>query len=137
MMDYIKDLNWVDFLIIFGLIRGAYIGYQEGIFKEILRLFLYLITIAILLTFSGILADYVGQNTFLGPESAKGLTVVAMGLVVYLGLKIVADLLLRWASLENNALLKFIGLFFGVMRWAGIMSGMFYRLNYRPFYLPY
>ena len=113
MAEFIRALNWVDYVILFGLIRGAFVGYRDGIFRELLRIFLYLVTLAIILSFSGNLADYVGDKTFLSPETATVFVILAVALIAYLVLKILADLLLKIFALDGNIFLKLLGLFFG------------------------
>ncbi|MBF0254779.1 MAG: CvpA family protein [Candidatus Omnitrophica bacterium] len=125
MVDYIQSLNWVDFVILFGIIRGAYVGYQDGVVKEILRIFLYLVTLVVLHGFSGVSSEYIYRNTFLGPEVSTALAISAMALITYLVLKIIADMVLKIAGLENNTMFKIIGLFVGMARWAGILSVVF------------
>jgi len=129
MVELVQALTWVDFVIIFGLIRGAYAGYHDGIVREILRVFWYIVTLAVIVSFSDIAGDYLHRNTFLSPKTANGLSIAAMGLVTYLILKVATDLILKWAALENNFLFKILGLFSGVLRWAGILSAVFYGLS--------
>lgn len=125
MKEFVLSLTWVDFVIVFGLIRGAHIGYRDGLFKEALRIILYIVAIGVMISFSGIIADYLSENTVLGGETAMGLTVTAVTLITYLALKIITDIILKLAKLDNNFLLKITGLLVGCLRWASILSLIF------------
>lgn len=127
--EFILSLTWVDFVILFGIIRGAHSGYRDGLIKEVLRLVVYVIALCVMIAFSGITANFVSANTFLGEDTALGLTGVALVLITYLVLKIITDLILKLAKLDNNFLLKITGLFAGCFRWAAILSLIFLLID--------
>lgn len=122
MKEFILSLTWVDFVILFGVIRGAHVGYRDGLVKELLRIIVYIIAIGMALSCSGIAANFVSANTFLDEETALRLTGVAITLVTYLIFKIITDIILKLAKLDNNFLLKFTGLFAGCFRWVALLS---------------
>jgi uncharacterized membrane protein required for colicin V production len=128
--DIILSLTWVDYLIIVGLTRGAFVGYRDGLLKELLRIFLYVLTLALLVAFSNIAIDFVFENTFLGEKAARVGVLLSMTLATYWLLKIIMDLILRWAKLEKNLLFSLLGLFAGVMRWVSLLSVVFMAVNY-------
>ncbi|MFT5206936.1 MAG: putative membrane protein required for colicin V production [Candidatus Omnitrophota bacterium] len=122
MKEYISSLSWLDYVILFSLIRGAFIGYRDGFFQELLRMFLYIVTLAVLTAFSGEFANIVTDKTFLGEGTATLLVIIAMALITYLVLKIILDFVLRTSELQNNFALKIVGLFGGMVRWSGLIS---------------
>ena len=94
MSEFFLSLNWVDILVFFGLLRGAYVGYQSGVLKEIVRMSLYVTTLVMLVMFAETVIDFVRQNTFMSEQFASFLVYVGLALLIYLVLKIATDFLL-------------------------------------------
>ncbi len=132
MKEYIFSLSWLDYGILFGLIRGAFIGYRDGFFQELLRIFLYIVTLCVLTAFSSEFANIVTSKTFLGEGTATILVIVAMALITYLVLKIILDFVLRTSELQNNFVLKIAGLFGGMIRWSGLISLSMWSIQKYP-----
>jgi uncharacterized membrane protein required for colicin V production len=125
----VSSLSWADYLLLVGMIRGALVGYCDGVVKEVLRLFLYLVTLGVLLTFSPGAADLLTTNTILGPEISKGIVAGAILLLAYSVLKLIVDLILKWAKLENVLWMKAAGAVLGMARWAYLISCVFWMVQ--------
>ena len=82
-VEYVKNLRWPDFIIAVGLLRGALVGYRDGLLKELLRILLYIFTLVVILGVYESLTEFVGRNTILNDEVSRGLTLCLIAIFTY------------------------------------------------------
>lgn len=123
MKDLIARINWVDYLIFVGIIRGLYVGYRDGYFAEILRITSYVISILIAVKFYPALSAQVTLNSFL---NAAASSVIAFGMLLiggFIGTKLLRSLILKLLKVgEGGVPGKVIGLLIGGCRWLILLS---------------
>lgn len=125
MKEFIASFHWVDYVLIFGLIRGGFVGYRDGALTELFRDVCYLITLVIVLTYSQSLAAVIHETTELNSDTATLLSYVLIGLLIYAALKLIVVILLRVIGPDKNLIMNATGLVLGAIRWAFIVSFIF------------
>lgn len=129
MKEFIEQLNWPDYLLAFGILRGAFVGYKQGLLRELLRASFYIASLVVLLAFKDTVTEYVSEHTVLHQTAAQGIVALAMTLGTYFLLKMIGDLVLKIATFDDGFFYKVGGVIAGVARWIILVSLLFYCLE--------
>ena len=123
--EFILTLNWVDYIIVIAFLRGAFVGYHSGLLSELLIVF----------TYGSAIVGAIGFSPFLGQLIEKQLPVEGMVantaaafivfIIIFLVFRLASVILLKLAPPGEGSLLRLVGLFIGVIRWAVILSALF------------
>ena len=132
--DFLQTLSWVDYIIIVGVSRGMIVGHKSGGFVELVRFAVLILTLAVLVSFTATLAAFVQAHTLLSADLSQKAVIVLLGLIAYGILNSIAGLLLKFASMENNWVMKILGILLGGFRWMVILSFVIYIV--RVFQMP-
>ena len=126
-------LTWVDYVVVFALLRGFYVGYREGIFPEILRIASYVLTVLAAFYFYEPLAHEITLKTFLNNTTATAVAFFSILAAGFLATKIVRSLLQKILKVgEGGLLLRFLGLVLGGFRWLILLSFIFMLIDRSP-----
>jgi len=131
--ELMARLTWVDYSALVAVLWGFYVGYKGGLFPEILRIGVYLVTVIVTLRFRAPLADYLTLKTFLNSfvAGAAALTVLLAG--VFFLLKLVTLLVLKLLKIGTGGFFyRFLGGLFGACRWIVLLSLIFMLLDNSP-----
>ena len=136
MREFLSTFNWVDWVIIVGLLRGAWMGHKTGIFKELLRLMSYFVTLFCIVQYASRLVLYIQSYwpPFTGAwaEIAGG---AAVGVAAFLACKLVTMIICKLVKSGEGFLYSFLGVFAGMTRWALVMSAVMMFLSQANFTL--
>lgn len=127
--EFLQTLSWIDYLIVIGIGRGVIVGYKSGGFIELIRYVNLALTLAVLVAFTVTLAAYVQTHTLLSEDLSQKVVIVLLGLITYGILRSIAGVILKFASMDNNWVMKLIGVTLGGLRWAILLSFTLYALN--------
>jgi uncharacterized membrane protein required for colicin V production len=127
--DFLQTLSWVDYVIAAGIARGIFVGYKSGGFVELVRYLNLGLTLALLIAFTPTLAAYVQTNTLLSEDLSQKVVIVLVGLIAYMLFRTIFSLILKFASMDNNWVMKVIGMLLGAFRWAILLSFALYAVN--------
>lgn len=127
--DFLQTLSWIDYVIAAGIGRGVFVGYKSGGFIELIRYVNLALTLAVIVAFNETLATYVQSHTLLSAELSKKAVIVLLAVITYTLLKWIAGLILKVASMDNNWVMKLIGVTLGGLRWAILLSFALYAMN--------
>jgi len=125
LIEYLSTLNWVDYVIIGGFVRGCYVGYRDGILRELVRLVVIALAIFSAVQFSAPLAQLITLRTFLSYALAKSLSLFVIGVSTLVVLWFISGLLLRFLDVGQSIFVRVLGLLVGMCRWAFILSVLF------------
>ena len=120
--DFLQTLSWVDYLIAIGIGRGIVVGYKSGGFVELIRYVNLALTLAVIVAFYATLAAYAQSHTLLSADLSQKSVIVLLGLITFMLLTWISGLVLKVASMDNNWVMKFIGVALGGLRWAMLIS---------------
>lgn len=120
--DFLQTLSWIDYVIAIGVVRGIVVGYKSGGFVELIRWVVLFLTLASLVAFTATLAAYVKNHTLLSEGVAEKTVIVALGLLTFMLLKGITGVILKFASMENNWVMKVLGITLGGLRWVVLLS---------------
>jgi uncharacterized membrane protein required for colicin V production len=123
--EFLSTLNWVDYVILVAFLRGAYVGYKEGIIAELLRAFAYVAALLAALGFSPYVAELIQSGLGVDADVARAAGIAVLFALVFLILKLVGIVILKVTKSEPSFLFNFLGLLAGVARWAVILSAVF------------
>lgn len=125
MKEFISTLNWVDYVIVLAFLRGAFVGYKEGLFAEILRIFVYAATFVGAVELAPILAPVLQSHLSLDAGLANIAAMILIAMAIFLMLRLVAIVLLKVIKPGEGFVFNIFGLALGVVRWAIILSVVF------------
>lgn len=127
--DFLQTLSWIDYLIAIGIGRGIVVGYKSGGFVELIRFAVLAITLSVLVAFTATFAAYVQSHTLLSAELSQKAVIVLLGGITFMLLRWISGLILKFASMDNNWVMKILGVLLGGFRWAVILSFALFALN--------
>ncbi len=122
MKEFISTLNWVDWVIVGCCLRGAYVGYKEGIFAEVLRVFVYGATFLVAARFASTLSPLLETHFSLDAELGKTASMILLFLASFLILRVIALVLLKIIKPAEGFAFNFLGMILGVARWFVVLS---------------
>jgi len=123
--EFISTLNWVDWVILGCALRGAYVGYKEGVFAEALRFCVYGTTFLVGVRFASDLSPVLEKHFSLDAELAKIASMILLYIATFLILRVLALVLLKIIKPAEGIIFNLLGLTLGVARWAVILSIVF------------
>ena len=133
MKEIIAKLTWVDYLTVFAMLRGMYVGYKSGFFPELLRIVAYVATAVSAFNFYQPLAEQITLKTFLNEQVSSVAAFTIVALVVFLLARLVILLLLKLLKIgEGGVINRILGVGLGVCRWTMILSMVFLLINSFP-----
>lgn len=127
--EFLQTLSWIDYLIVAGIGRGLLVGYKSGGFVELFRWVNLIVTLAVLVAFTGTLAAYVQTHTLLSADLSQKSVIVVLALISYMVLRGITGLILKFASMDNNWVMKILGVVLGGVRWAVLLSFVLFAIN--------
>lgn len=127
--EFLQTLSWIDYVIAAGIGRGIFVGYKSGGFVELMRFVVLMLTLAVVVAFNGTLAAYVQSHTLLSADLSQKTVIVLLGLITFMVLSWIMGLILKFASMDNNWVMKIIGITLGGLRWAMLLSFALFALN--------
>lgn len=127
--DFLQTLSWIDYVIAAGIARGILVGYKSGGFVEVVRYVNLGLTLALLIAFTPTLAAYVQTNTLLSEDLSQKVVIVLVGAISYALFRGIFTLILKFASMDNNWVMKILGVILGAFRWAILLSFALYAVN--------
>lgn len=110
-------------------LRGAYVGYKEGVFAEVLRICVYSATFLTGVTFASELTPLIEEHFSLDPELAKIAAMILLFIATFLILRVLAIVLLKIIKPAEGIIFNLLGLSLGVFRWAVILSIAFMLIH--------
>lgn len=127
--DFLQTLTWIDYVIVLGVGRGAFVGFKSGGFVELLRWVVLILTLTAIVSFSGTLTGYLQDHTLLSEAISRNTVIVVLGLFVFMLLRFFTHLILKFASMDNNWPMKILGTLLGGLRWAVAISFAVFAMN--------
>lgn len=127
--EFLQTLSWIDYLIVIGIGRGILVGYKSGAFVELFRFVNLAITLTVLVAFTGTLAEYVQTHTLLSADLSQKTVIVILGVITFMLIRGITALILKFASMDNNWVMKVLGVILGGLRWTILLSFALYALN--------
>lgn len=133
MYEFIARLTWVDYIALVAVVWGFFVGYKGGLFPEILRVVVYLVTVIVTLRFRAPLTDYLTLKTFLNSAIAGAVAFAVLLVGVFFLLKLVTLILLKLLKIgEGGFFYRLIGGLFGACRWVILISLVFMLIDNSP-----
>ena len=120
--EFISTLNWVDYVIVVAFLRGAYVGYREGLVGELLRVFSYAAAFISAIAFSSSVIPLLEKYLSLDADAARTAAMAIVFIAVFAVLKVLAVIIVRIVKVGEGFLFNMLGLTVGVVRWAVILS---------------
>ena len=103
-------------------LRGAYVGYKEGVFAEALRFCVYGITFLVGVRFASDLSPLLEKHFSLDAELAKIASMILLFIATFLILRVIAIVLLKVIKPGEGIVFNLFGLTSGMLRWAVMLS---------------
>lgn len=122
MKEFISTLNWVDYVIIAAFLRGAFVGYKEGFFAEILRIVVYGASTIGALQLAPSVSPTIQSHLSFDEDLALTVSIVLVSIALFLMLRLIALILLKVVKTGGGFLFNLLGLAVGIARWAVILS---------------
>ena len=125
MKEFISTLNWVDYVIIVAFLRGAFVGYKEGFFAEVLRIVVYGASTIGAVLLAPSLSPTIQSHLSFDGDLALTVSMILISIALFLMLRLVALILLKVIKAGGGFLFNLLGLAVGIGRWAVILSIVF------------
>lgn len=126
-------MTWVDYVTLAAAIWGAVVGYRSGLFPELLRVAVYLVTVIVTFKFHEPLTQALTLKTFLNHTTAGVLAFTALLAGTFVLLKILTILLLKLLKIgEGGLFYRVIGALIGCCRWIILLSLIFMLIDHSP-----
>lgn len=123
-------MNFLDIIILVPLVFAAYNGYRKGFVIELASLAALILGIFAAINFSYYAADFLNRNFDIAEKYvniiAFILTFIAVVFVIYMIGRIIEKFI---DILMLGFLNRLAGLFFGIIKWAFILSVLIYIIN--------
>ena len=133
MSEFISSLTWVDYVTLAAAIWGAVVGYKGGLFPELLRVAVYLVTVIVTFKFHEPLTQVLTLKTFLNHTTAGVLAFFALLAGTFVLLKILTILLLKILKVgEGGFFYRAVGALIGSCRWVILLSLIFMLIDHSP-----
>lgn len=127
--DFLQTLTWIDYILVLGVARGAFVGFKSGGFVELLRWLVLCLTLAAVVSFSGTFTGFVQDHTLLSEGISRAAVIVVLGFLIFTVLRMLTQLILKFASMDNNWPMKIMGTLLGALRWAVGISFAVFAMN--------
>jgi len=114
-LDFLPQTNWVDIIVIILLIRGGYIGLNQGFSVELFKVVGAVGVTVFSLLYYNKLGLWLSSHSFLPLQIAEFFSFLVLILALLFIFKLIRVLLFKILHLE---------LFYGVERWGGFTLGL-------------
>ena len=114
-LNFLPETNWVDIIVVIFLIRGGYIGLNQGFSVELFKVLAAVGVSVISLLYYNKLGQWLSSHSFLSPQVAEFLSFLVLFFALLLIFRAVRVLLFRILHLE---------LFYGLEKWGGFSLGL-------------
>lgn len=114
----LKQLNWVDIVVIILLIRISYIALQSGLFLESFKLLGTILALYLSLHYYSVLGSFLANRMgikTLSPLALNFISFIVLMIAGYLIFKILRELFAKFIKLEPTA---------GLDKWGGLILGV-------------
>lgn len=112
---FLPETNWVDLIVVIFLIRGGYIGLNQGFSVELFKTLGALAATVLSLLYYGKIGEWLASHSFLSLQAANSTSFLALVFSLLIVFKIVRILLFKILHLE---------LFGGLEKWGGFALGL-------------
>jgi len=127
--EFLSTLNWVDYVIVLAFVRGAFVGYKEGIFAEIFRFAVYGGSSIGAVLLAPAFAPTIQKYFKFDEDPAITVAVLLIAMALFLTLRLTSLLLLKVVK-GGGVLFNLLGMTAGLLRWAVILSMVFMAVKY-------
>jgi hypothetical protein len=127
--EFLQTLTWFDYMIAAGVGRGIVVGFKSGGFVELIRWVVLMLTLVVLVAFTVTLGAYLQGHTLLSVGVAQKVVIVLLGSITFMVLKLITGFILKFASMDNNWVMKILGVILASLRWLVVMSFMLYTIQ--------
>jgi hypothetical protein len=123
--EVFTSLNWVDFVIIFAFLRGAWVGYRDGLFAEIIRVFIYASMALGYVLFAPKLGQTIQIQFAMSESVANIIGGVIAAILIFIVFRFFAFIVLKTISVGEGFIFGTLGMVMAILRWAFILSLIF------------
>lgn len=123
-------MNLLDIILVIPLIWGAYHGYKKGFIIELTSLLALVLGIFAAINFSFFMADLLIDNVNLALKYINIIAFILTFIVVVLVIYLIGRLIEKFIDILMLGFVNRIaGLFFGIIKWAFILSVLIYIIH--------
>ena len=137
LLDVLKQLNWIDFLVVILILRIGYIARKNGFSLELFKLLGTVLATYLSLHYYLIFSDYIGKRIGVNNiplEYLTSLIFIVLAILGYLVFVFLRNVFYRFIEMEAvPSLNQWGGLFLGLARGALLVSLMTFILVTSPF----
>ena len=131
--ELFSKLTWVDYIVLFALARGMYVGYKSGFFTELLRVVSYGVTLVATILFYDALAQLLTLHTPLNSASARVVSFGVLFVALFIGTRVVQLLILSALKVgEGGFIQHLLGMLLGTARMLVVISFLFMLVDVCP-----
>ena len=114
-LNFLPQTNWVDIIVVIFLIRGGYIGLDQGFSVELFKTLGAIgATVITLLYYNG-LGEWLASHSFLSPQIANFLSFLVLVFMLLFVFRVIRLLMFKISHFQ---------LFYGLEKWGGFTLGL-------------
>ncbi len=125
-LNFLPQINWVDIIVAIFLIRGGYVGLNQGFSIELFKVLGTVAACVVSLSYYVKAAGWLASHSFLSPQAVNPISFVVLFFSVLIAFRILIIFLFR---------ILHLGLFGALEKWGGLALGLTRSLIFASLFL--